>query len=213
MRALADGSRHLQWVGWITPLGWTERIEPFAEPSFVAVAVILVVAGLFVGLAIYLREHRDTGLGLVGDRVGRGGPRVIRSALGLDWHLSTGGLLAWAVGMFVGLFVIGYLTRDMVTFVAENPTIDDMMIRIYGYSLAAPAGFLGVSFALVAMLLAVYVGHAAGERARRRGRGPGRQPARRRHQPVPLARGADLLWRSSPWWCSRSSPPSGPGPA
>jgi ABC-2 type transport system permease protein len=158
LRALADGSRHLQWLGWFTPLGWTERIEPFTGPRYAPVALVLVMSAAVFAVAVFLREKRDTGGALLAARAGRDRPRVIGSALALDWYLSTGALVAWAGGIFVGLFVLGYLTHDMARFADENPSIDDMIKRIYGFSMSTAAGFLSLAFSVVALVLAVYAG-------------------------------------------------------
>ena len=158
LRALADGSADLKWLQWVTPLGWSERIEPFTGASLLPVVVIVVASAALVALALALRERRDTGEGLIGEREGRVRPRSLGSALALDWTLSTGGLVAWACGVLVGLFVLGYLTRDMVVFAQDNPTIDEMLVKIFGYSMTSPSGFLSVSFTVVAVVLAVYAG-------------------------------------------------------
>jgi ABC-2 type transport system permease protein len=158
LRALADGSSKLHGLAWITPLGWTERIEPFNGANLVPVALVIVASVILVGLGVFLREKRDTGAGLIGARSGRGRPRLMRSTFALDWHLSTVALIAWAAGIFVTLFVLGYLTHDMVRFANDNPTITADLNRIYGYSIASPTGFLSVSFGIVALLLAVYAG-------------------------------------------------------
>ena len=158
VRALADGSSGLRWLGWLTPLGWTERIEPFTGANGGPIVLLLGVAAIVFGFALYLRERRDTSRGLLGSRAGRAGARSIGSALALDWYLSTGALVAWATGIFVGLFVLGYLTHDMGRFAAENPTIDDMITRIYGFSISSAVGFLSLAFSVVALVLAVYAG-------------------------------------------------------
>ena len=158
VRALADGSRDLHWLGWFTPLGWTERIEPFTGPNFVAVALVLGMSAIVFAIAVLLREKRDTGGALLGARAGRGRARTIGSAPVLDWYLSTGALMAWAGGIFVEMFVLGYLTHDMARFAAENPSIDDMIKRIYGFSMGSAIGFLSLAFTVVALVLAVYAG-------------------------------------------------------
>lgn len=158
VRALADGSARLHWLGWVTPLGWTERIEPFTGPAAAPIALVLGISAVVFGIALFLREKRDTGSGLLGARAGRGSPRVMGSALALDWYLSTGALVAWSCGIFVELFVLGYLTHDMGRFASENPTIDDMIAKIYGFSMSSAVGFLSLAFSVVALLLAVYAG-------------------------------------------------------
>jgi len=158
VRALADGSSKLHSLAWITPLGWTERVEPFTGASVVPIVVIVAASGLLFSGAFLMREYRDTGAGLIGARTSRGRPRPMRSSLELDWHLSTGALVAWGSGIFVILFVLGYLTHDMVRFANDNPTITKALNRVYGYSIASPVGFLSVSFGFAALLLAVYAG-------------------------------------------------------
>jgi ABC-2 type transport system permease protein len=158
VRALADGSSKLHALAWVAPLGWTERIEPFTGANFAPVVIIVGASAILVALAVFLREQRDTGAGLIGTRAAHGPPRRMRSTIELDWHLSTGALIAWGVGILVLLFVLGYLTHDMVRFVHDNPTITKMLDRIYGYSIASPVGFLSVSFGFLALVLAVYAG-------------------------------------------------------
>lgn len=158
LRALADGSSHLHWLGWFTPLGWTERIAPFTGSSAGPIVLVVVASAAMGGLAVFVRDRRDTGAGLIAERTGEDRTRSIRSTAALDWYLSTGALMAWSVGVLIELFVLGYLTHDMVRFAAENPAIDELMIKIYGYSMGSPVGFMSVSFTVVAMVLAVYAG-------------------------------------------------------
>lgn len=158
LRALADGSARLHWLGWLTPLGWTERIDPFTGPASGPIALVLVTSAIFLALAVYVREKRDTGAGILGEHAGRAGSRVMSSTFALDWNLSTGALVAWAFGVFVELFVLGYLTHDMARFASENPSIDDMIAKIYGYSIGSAVGFLSLAFSVVALILAVYAG-------------------------------------------------------
>jgi ABC-2 type transport system permease protein len=158
LRALADGSTDLHWLAWLTPLGWAERIEPFTGASFAPVLLVVASSLGLAAVAVELRGLRDTGAGLVVSRAGRGRMRTIGSALRLDWQLSARALMAWASGILVLLFVLGYLTHDMARFAHENPTIDEQIKQIYGYSMTSPEGFLSLAFSTVALVLAVYAG-------------------------------------------------------
>ncbi|HXY90866.1 MAG TPA: hypothetical protein VEP49_00150 [Acidimicrobiia bacterium] len=158
LRALADGSSDLHWLGWLTPLGWAERIEPFTGPSLVPIAAVAALSAVLVGAAAFLRERRDTGAGLLGARQHRRRVRPIRSTLALDWSLSTGALVAWSSGVAIAMFVMGYLTRDIVRFAHDNPAIEDQITKIYGYSMNSAVGFLSLAFGVVALVLAVFAG-------------------------------------------------------
>jgi ABC-2 type transport system permease protein len=158
IRAVGDGSNRLGWLAWLSPLGWAERIAPYTGADYRAILLIVVVSAGLVATAIALRERRDTGAGLIGERVGRTDLRSMPSALALDWHLSTGALIAWAVGVTIEMFVIGYLTKDVITFTLDNPSINDMITKMFGFSIGTPAGYLGLAFTMAAMVLGVYAG-------------------------------------------------------
>jgi ABC-2 type transport system permease protein len=158
LRALADGASDLHWLGWLTPLGWTERIGPFTGASVVPIALVAAASFALVAAAVVLRDRRDTGAGLLGTRAGHARARSIGSAFRLDWELSRRALVAWASGVLVLLFVLGYLTHDMARFARENPTIDKQIKQIYGFSMTSPEGFLSLAFSTLALLLAVYAG-------------------------------------------------------
>ncbi len=84
--------------------------------------------------------------------------RPVGSASRLDWRLARGGLLAWASGvLFYGL-LLGYLAGDIARFARTDKSINDLMARLGGASVLTVDGFLGLTFALVAVVLAVYAG-------------------------------------------------------
>lgn len=158
VRAVGDGSTHLRWLGWASPLGWIERIEPFTGADLIPLVLVATTTVALVTGAVVLREHRDTGGGLIDERSGGGEARPVRSVLALTWQLSRGALIAWTVGVAVGMFVLGYLTNDVVVFTQDNAAIDDMVRKMFGFSMSEPAGYLGLAFTVAAMVLGVYVG-------------------------------------------------------
>lgn len=158
VRAVGDGSSRVPWAAWISPLGWAERIEPFTGGRTWPLGLAGATAAALVGLALLLREHRDTGAGLIDERASIRPARPVRSPRALAWRLSRGTLVAWAVGIGVGLFVLGYLTRDVVTFTTDNSSIDSMVRKMFGFSMSDARGYLGLAFTVAAMVLGLYAG-------------------------------------------------------
>lgn len=158
VRAVGDGSTRLRWLGWLSPLGWTERIEPFTGADLVPLALVAGTTTALVLAAVILREHRDTGSGLIDERAGSSATRPVRSVAAIAWQLSKGALIAWTVGVTIGMFVLGYLTNDVVVFTRDNAAIDDMVKKMFGFSMSEPAGYLGLAFTVAAMVLGVYAG-------------------------------------------------------
>ncbi len=140
-------------------MGWIERISPFRDPSWPALGVVLVVPVGLGLLAIGLRERRDTGEGLV-SAVGGGRVRTrpVTSPLALGWTMTRATLVAWAVGVGITGLVLGFLAVDVVDYIKQDPNIDEVSSRIGGASIATVDGFLGLSFGVVALVLAVFAG-------------------------------------------------------
>ena len=159
VRALGDATPARSWMTWTTPLGWIERISPFRDPSWPALGVVVVVSGLLGVVAVGLREHRDTGEGLV-SAVGSGRVRTrpITSPLALDWTMARATLFAWTFGVAVTGLVLGFLAVDVVEYMQQDQNINEMTSRIGGASIATINGFLGLSFGVVALVLAVFAG-------------------------------------------------------
>ncbi len=159
VRAIGDATPARSWLTWTSPLGWIELISPFRDPSWPALTIVLGVSVLLFGAALVLRDHRDTDEGLV---AAVGGSRVrrspLRSPLALDWTLSRATLVAWSVGVAVTGLVLGFLAVDVVDYMQQDENINELASRIGGASLASIDGFLGLSFGVVAAVLAVFAG-------------------------------------------------------
>jgi len=158
LRAVGDGSTRVRWIVWLSPLGWAERIEPYTGGDLVPVVIIVVVSAALVAVALVLRERRDTGAGIVGDRADVHDLRPISSPLALDWRTSLGALKGWGAALAIEMFVLGYLTKDVVTFVRDSPSIDEMVTKMFGFSMGDPEGYVGLTFTVAAMVFGVYVG-------------------------------------------------------
>lgn len=159
VRALGDGAPHRGWLTWATPLGWVERIAPFEPRHSALAAVLLVVAGVAVcTVTVAARDRRDTGDSALPERVDQASTRRITSLGGLDVILRRGALAGWSLGMALMGLLFGFIAADIAKFMAENPTVSKRTSNITGSSLASIKGFLGLSFAVIAVIAALYAG-------------------------------------------------------
>ena len=159
LRALGDATPTRSWLTWTTPLGWVERISPFRDPSWLALVIVVGVAVLLGLVAVGLRDRRDTGEGLVSAVGGRRvRTRPLASSLALDWMMTRATLVAWAAGVAVTGLVLGFLAVDVADYMQQDQSMNDVTSRIGGASIATIDGFLGLSFAVVALVLAVFAG-------------------------------------------------------
>lgn len=157
VRAVGDASANRGGAVWLSPLGWVEKIGPFGDPSAIAIVVVAFTALILGGLAWWLRGRRDTGEGLVGLSRRRVRVRPIRSTSGLDWRLIRGTAIAWSAGVGIYGVVLGFIAADVVNYVSQDQNVNDLARKFGGgSSIASAEGFLGLTFALVGVVLAVF---------------------------------------------------------
>ncbi|GAA4706778.1 ABC transporter permease [Phytohabitans rumicis] len=90
------------WPSWLSPIGWTEHVRPFAGDRWWVLAFPLVFFAACVGVAFALTARRDVGIGMIPARPGPAtGRPALLSPLGLAWRLQRGTLIGWAVGVAV----------------------------------------------------------------------------------------------------------------
>ncbi len=114
---LADGDPG--WLSWLSPIGWSQQIRPFAGDRWWVSAIPLIATLLLVPLAFVLRSRRDLGSGLFADRLGPREGRLSNST-GLTWRLQRGMLVAWVAGVVVMGFILGSVADNITGLVAST---------------------------------------------------------------------------------------------
>ena len=174
LRGIGDsaGAAGPAWLSWLSPIGWSELIRPFAGPRWWVLALPACAAAGLAGLAFWLAAHRDQGQGLIADRPGR--PRAgmcLRGPLGLAWRLQLGTLAAWTFGLFVYGAAVGSTAKGIGSLLGSNPGLKHAIERIGGQPALTSAYLAGV-MSLAGLLAAAYAVSAvlrlyAEERAQR----------------------------------------------
>jgi ABC-2 type transport system permease protein len=159
VRALADGAPHLHWLSWLTPLGWVERISPFGpDHSIVAIALLATATAASLGLAFVVRTHRDTGDSALAEREHTTRPRRVRSLTALDVLLQRGSFIGWTTASVIAGLLFGFIAADIAKSVAADRRIDRRTANLTGQSIATVRGFIGLSFMIIAVVVALYAG-------------------------------------------------------
>jgi ABC-2 type transport system permease protein len=76
LRAAGDaaGDGGGAWLSWVSPIGWTQQVRPFAHERWWVFALVLSVVAVLVAGAYALVARRDLGAGLLAPRSGRRRP-------------------------------------------------------------------------------------------------------------------------------------------
>jgi len=155
VRAVSDAGHGLQWLAWVSPMGWIAQIRPFGGNRW-SVALIAVVFAVVATAAAYaVLARRDLGAGLVRPRPGRARARAsLRSPLALAWRLQRASLSGWLAGFVVLGFVLGGVASS-VGDVADTPAARDLITKLGGVPGLTDA-FLATEVGMLAIVAAAY---------------------------------------------------------
>jgi ABC-2 type transport system permease protein len=113
LRAVGD-TRGPEWLSWLSPIGLSQQIRPFAGERWWVFLILAGIAAVFSAGAYVLHGHRDLGTGLLPDRAGRAhAGRLLHGPLGLAWRLHRGSIVGWAAAFLVLGAVCGSIAQNL----------------------------------------------------------------------------------------------------
>jgi ABC-2 type transport system permease protein len=153
LRAVGDaGSSALSWL---SPLGWSLQVRPYAGDQWWVMLLHLATAALLTALAYRLLAGRDVGAGLIAERPGPGSaPPLLRNAVGLTWRLDRGAVLLWTVGLCLYGLLIGSVVHGIGGELGGD-TAKDIVVRMGGTGPLEQA-FVAVAFCMLGMIAAAF---------------------------------------------------------
>jgi len=163
LRAVADtgSAAPLTWLSWLSPLGWTEQVQPFAGQRWWALALPAGVAAGLGGAAYAVAARRDHGAGLLPGRPGRAGASALLSGVfGLAWRLDGSTLAGWVAGFaFLGA-VLGAAAKGIGSLLGSSSVLQNEFTRIGGQT-AITNAYLAAIMGLAGLIAAAYATSAA----------------------------------------------------
>jgi ABC-2 type transport system permease protein len=154
LRMVADASSGLDWLRWLSPLGWPEELRPLIGSRPLALAPVAGFAFVVVLGALAIAGRRDLGASALLDRESRPPrTRLLRSPTGLALRLGIGVGLGWAAGLAVLGLVLGLVAQSAATAISGSASVERAIARLGGYRGGA-ASYLGVAFLTAAALVA-----------------------------------------------------------
>ncbi len=163
VRAVGDLWSGGSWLSWLSPLGWSQKIEAYGADRWPVFLLFLVVTvGLGV-VAVVLSRHRDLGLGLFPARLGPAQNSRLRSGLALAVRLHRASWTGWAVGFLLLGALTGSLATTAESLLSDNTKIQQLMADLGGPGtlvdelLAAMGGISGLVAAAYAVSAALRI--------------------------------------------------------
>jgi polyether ionophore transport system permease protein len=154
LRAIGDAGDGK--LSWLSPLGWSLQVRPYAGDRWWVLALHLATTAALTLVAYRLLAGRDVGAGLVAERAGPGtaGTRL-GGVGGLVWRLDRGALLLWTVGLCLYGVVMGSVVHGIGDELGDSTVARDIVARMGGTSVLEEA-FIAVAFAMLGMAAAAF---------------------------------------------------------
>jgi ABC-2 type transport system permease protein len=146
LRVVGDTVAGLDWLRWLTPLGWVEELRPFAGPRPLVLILPLLVSGVLLLSAGALAVRRDIGAGLLPAR--DSAPprlRLLSSPTALALRLQLGTLSAWAAGCGFFALVIGIVSTS-ISAAGLSSSVQRQLHKLGSVSILSPSGYIGFTF-------------------------------------------------------------------
>ncbi|TWP36797.1 ABC transporter permease [Leekyejoonella antrihumi] len=159
-RAVGDSSTPLHWCSWLSPIGWAERLRPFAGDRVGPAALSIAATIVLVLAAALLESRRDLGAGMYPARAGR--PRASRALNGiapLAARLQWAPLTWWAGGLLITGFATGSIASGLLETLRDTPSALTLLQRMGGRGALVDTYFAAVipTIAVVALAQGVAV--------------------------------------------------------
>jgi ABC-2 type transport system permease protein len=153
VRAIGDaGSGALSWL---SPLGWSLQVRPYAGDHWWLLSLHLVTAAVLTAVAYRLLAGRDVGAGLFAERAGPGrGSSTLSNALGLAWRLDRGALVLWTVGLCLYGLLMGSVAHGIGDELGGGVARD--VVARMGGTMALEEAFIAVAFTMLGMVAAAF---------------------------------------------------------
>ncbi|OBG63372.1 ABC transporter permease [Mycobacterium sp. E3339] len=154
LRALGDaGSGALSWL---SPLGWSLQVRPYAGDHWPVLMLHLVTTVALTAVAYRLLAGRDVGAGLFAERPGPGAAApALGNVFGLAWRLDRGALLLWTVGLCLYGLLMGSVVQGIGAQLGDSNAARDIVVRMGGTNALAEA-FIAVAFTMLGMAAAAF---------------------------------------------------------
>jgi ABC-2 type transport system permease protein len=121
LRAWGDTSTSLAWASWLSPLGWTVKVQAFSEDNVLPLLLMLAAGTAGLALGIALRGRRDLGMSLIPPRDGSPhASRFLSTGFGLTARLQRPGLISWGVGLMIAGIVVGSVSGSLGDVLGES---------------------------------------------------------------------------------------------
>jgi ABC-2 type transport system permease protein len=162
LRVIADTANSLDWVRWLTPLGWPEELRPFAGSRPAVLLLLLGAAALLIVAARWIAVRRDVGVGFVqASDTKEADTTLLSSPTAQALRDERGRLAAWLIAGGFFAVVIGVLA-DSVSSANVSESLNQQFQKLGVSSATTAAGYIGISFLIFILMVSLFAASQIG---------------------------------------------------
>jgi len=153
LRMVADAGIGVQWLRWVSPLGWVEELQPLTAPRPVALVPIVVFTVVVAAAAVHLAAGRDLGASTLPDR-SNAVPhlRLLSGPTGLTARLVRPSVIGWWVAIGLSGLLTGFVAKSAAGSISGS-SVQSVLSRLGAPGTGADA-YLGLCSLILAVLVA-----------------------------------------------------------
>ena len=156
----ANGRLRDNWLVWVSPVGWVQRTQPFAQNYWWVLAVGIVVTGILVLVSDLLMQRREYGAGLIAPRRGPAHATLFMLGPWRFWGYQLRSLmLLWWVGATFLAVITTSLAQSIQTQFQSSPQLVAVLKMLGGSDqlMQAYLSFMAFIMAIFAMSAGIQV--------------------------------------------------------
>lgn len=158
IRMVADSGTGLEWMRWVSPLGWVENLRPLTGSQPLALMPVAILTAAAAGAAIGIAGRRDLGAGVLAhSRSVNPSTRLLGSPALLIIWLERWVALAWIGGLGALALIFGVVARSAAAGNVAVEAIKQQLSRLGAHPGGAVEAWIGYEFLYLAALLAFAV--------------------------------------------------------
>ncbi len=154
LRMVGDAGIGLNWLTWLSPLGWVEHLAPLTSNDPRPLVPIVAFTAVLSALCVSLAGRRDVGSSVVPDR-SHSAPRLrlLGGQAGLSLRLLRGTAVSWLVAVAATGLLLGSVAKAAGSTLSGS-SVQDVFDKL-GATGGGVAAYLGVAFLMLAVLVSV----------------------------------------------------------
>lgn len=153
----ADGlSVMTNWITWVSPMGWSYQVLPFADNRLFPILMLLGLAVILSAFAYFLMSKRDIGSSIFNSKPGPARAKTsLLSASGLAHRLQKSNLIAWTIGYATAGLLMAVVVNDFRSTFEDSDVFSDFVNSAGGGNFLE--SIIAAMFPLLAAMLSGYV--------------------------------------------------------